>query len=72
METSPYGIDRAGSILIRHDLGKRKLSIPAAATARLPIGGIDARDLHCDANLTRSRLRNGPLDYAEHLRPTRL
>jgi len=65
------GVDRAGSILIRHDLGKRELPAAAAATARLPVGGIDARDVHGDANLARPRIWNGPLDQAKHLRPAR-
>jgi hypothetical protein len=65
------GIDASGAILIRHDLRKRELPI-AAAAARLPIGGVHSRDLHGNANLTRSRLWNRPLDHTEHVRPARV
>ena len=66
------GVDRSCAILVGDELWKRKLGIGASPAARLPVGGIHARDVHLDSHFTRSRFAHGSLDEMEDLRPTRL
>ena len=67
----PDGIDSPGAVLIRDELGKRTRVPGAPPLARLPIGRVDARDLHSHADFARAWTRHGALNEAEHLWPTR-
>jgi len=64
------GVDRPSAVLVGDELRKRKLGTGPSPAARLPVGGIHARDMDLDPHLTMPRLAHRSLDEAKDLRPT--
>jgi hypothetical protein len=66
------GVDRPSAVLVGDELRKRKLGTGPSPAARLPVGGIHARDMDLDPHLTMPRFAHRSLDEAKDLRPTRM
>jgi hypothetical protein len=58
------GVDNAGTVLVRDDLGKGD----ALTRAGLPVGGVHAGDGDADSHLARTGSCNFPVDEREHRR----